>query len=398
MATSQTPNMQPMRRAQWLRRRVLGRLLPRVRPGSNNCKPRVTPIGAGLFVLVVSTTLAIASVSLWWVPIYLALLALIFVSPPRWQRSSSASKSDEESETIGIADLETSSQGNHADGLDKIRSVSQFTSDSANVDAKDVTDSNLDVIATGTPKRRGRVRARKTTNPVTEPVTDPLPVVWIQVGPGKFVRVEGGVQAANEAQTDEALARELPSPAIPEETTPTAPAKTEPPAELKSFASPGETPGEIEAISGSDDGVSGSGTEEYGIAPSAFSPAPMLESSVEASTLDLPGQVLEPDFKTASPAKPSSSSLPSSTDSGPPLVESGTARRWSGRIQRGITRLVPRADRVSSRHPPLRSPNARLSVGRSDVLNVSRQDTARRAFGRMLHVERTLRIRSPPRS
>ena len=291
--------------------------------------------------------------------------------------SSSASNSGQESETFGIADLETSPQGNYADGLDEIRSVSQFTSDLPNVDATESTDSNPNVIATGAVKRRGRVRARKTTNPAAEPVTDVLPVAWIQVGPGKFVRVEGSVQAANVAQTDEASARDLPTPATLEETTLTAQAQTEPPAELKSFRSPGEAPGEIESISISDDGVSGSGTEEYGIAPSAFSLAPVLGSSVDTSTDDLPDQVWEPEFKTASLAEPSGSSLPSSTDSGPPLVESGRAKRWLGRVQRGIACLIPRVNRVSSRRTPSRSQNARLSIGRSNILNVSRQESAR---------------------
>jgi len=397
MMTLHTPNNQPTLRAPKLGLRVLGRLVPRFRPSGINRRPQVTWIRAGLFVLVVLTTLAIASVSPWWVPVYLALLAMIFVTPAKLQPSSSASQSGEDSETFGIVGLDTSPQGNHADELDELHSVSQFTSDQAKVDLSESTDSNPDMIAAGVAKRRVRVRARKTTNPTALPMTDPLPVVWIQIGPGKFVRVEGGAQAANVAQIEEASARDLPTPVTPDETTPPAPATIEPPAELRSFTSPRETHGEIEPISVSNDGVSGSGTEEYGIAPSAFSLTPSLGSSVEALDHDLPGQVLEPEFRSASPVEPGGSSLPSSTDSGPALIESGIARRWVRRIQRGITRVVPRVDRMSSRRTPSRSPSTRLSVGYSDVLNVSRRDAARRAFGRVLHVERTLRIRSPPR-
>ena len=52
-----------------------------------------------------------------------------------------------------------------ADGPDEIRSVSQFDSDLANVDPTESMDSNPDLITAGATKRRGRVRARKVTNP-----------------------------------------------------------------------------------------------------------------------------------------------------------------------------------------------------------------------------------------
>lgn len=153
-----TPNIHPTVRAERLGRRALGRLVQRFRPSGINRKPRVTWIRVGLFVLVVLTTLAIASVSPWWVPVYLALLAMIFVAPAKLQPSSSASQSGEDSETFGIAGLDTSPQGNHADEMDELHSVSQFTLDRAKVDSTESTDSNPDVIAAGAAKRRGRVR------------------------------------------------------------------------------------------------------------------------------------------------------------------------------------------------------------------------------------------------
>jgi hypothetical protein len=331
--------------AQRLRGRVRGRLVSRFQPGGDNRRLRVTPIGTGLFVLVASTTLAIAFVSIWWVPAYLGLLVLIFVTPPSWHPPSSASESGVESDTAGIADLGRDLRMDSADGLDEIRSISQFDLDPTIVDPTESSVSNPDVSTGGAAKRRGRVRARKPTNPANEPVTDSLPVVWIQVGPGKFVRVEGGIQTADPARTS----------------------------------------------------VSESVTEEHGIAPSAFSLTTEIDSSVEASGHDLPGQLDQPEDQTANPAGSGSSWSPDSAVLGPQLCQPGVVRRWVKRIQRGIVRTLPRVDRLSSRRIASSSPKPWLQVGPSYALNVSRHDAACRAFRRMRHVQRIIRTRSPPR-
>jgi len=357
----------------------------------------VTLVEAGLFVLAVSTTMAIASVSFWWVPVYLVLLVLIFVTPPKWKPQAPASESGVEFDPVGIADTNSSLQADSADGLDEIRSVSEFDSDPTIGDQTESTDSNANVITAGVPKRRGRGRARKLTNPANVPVTDSLPVVWIQVGPGKFVRVEGGGQTAETAQTEEVGTRVLPATATPAETIPAAPVQTEPPAEPESFTLPGVSPDDVELSSVSDDRVSESVTEEYGIAPSAFSLTKVFDSSVTASDHGLLGQVDEPDVNTASPAEPGGSFLPGSADLRPPACQPGVARRWVRRIQRGIVHSIPRVDRASWRRILPTSLNHRFLVGPSRALNASRHDISRRAFRRMLHVQRPVRTRSPPR-
>jgi hypothetical protein len=343
--TSHTPNTPAVPGAQRLRGRVRGRLVSRFQPGGDNRRLRVTPIGTGLFVLVASTTLAIAFVSIWWVPAYLGLLVLIFVTPPSWHPPSSASESGVESDTAGIADLGRDLRMDSADGLDEIRSISQFDLDPTIVDPTESSVSNPDVSTGGAAKRRGRVRARKPTNPANEPVTDSLPVVWIQVGPGKFVRVEGGIQTADPARTS----------------------------------------------------VSESVTEEHGIAPSAFSLTTEIDSSVEGSPDELLDQLEHPQTQTADPAESDSTCLSDSADLGPPLCRPGVSRTWVKRIQRGIVRTIPRVNRVSTRHNTPASPNPRLRVGPSYALNVSRHDAAFRAFGRVLHVQNIIRTRSPPR-
>jgi hypothetical protein len=114
----------------------------------------VTPVEAGLFVLVVSTTMAIASLSFWWVPVYLVLLVLIFVTPPKWKPQAPASESGVESDLVGIADTNSGLQADSADGLDEIRSVSEFDSDPTIGDQTESTDSNANVITRSGRRRR----------------------------------------------------------------------------------------------------------------------------------------------------------------------------------------------------------------------------------------------------
>ena len=73
MAILRTPNIEPAdesRKASAAS--FLAGLCQGCRPSGANRRPKVTPIEVGLFVLVASTAMAIASVSLWWIPVYLA--------------------------------------------------------------------------------------------------------------------------------------------------------------------------------------------------------------------------------------------------------------------------------------------------------------------------------------
>jgi hypothetical protein len=396
MATSRTPNMRPGHGAQRLRGRVRGRLVSRFRASGHNRWPRVTLIGAGLFVLVVLTTWAIASVSFWWVPVYLALLVVIFVTPPSWQSPSSGSKSGVESDTVGIADLGSGLRVDCGDGVDELRSLRQFDSDRTDVETTESTDSNPHLTMAGIPRPRGRVRARKAAKPASEPVTDSVPVAWIQVGPGKFVRAEDGIQAADPAPTEEGRARAHPATDTPAEATPAAAVQTEPPGEQESFTTSGASPGNVEPILVSDDRDSESGAEEYGIAPSAFSLVTGHDSPANFSDRDLPGQADQPEVETAAAAEPDGQLPPTQAASARLLWQAGVTRRWVSRIQRGIVLTAPRVSRASSRRMIRSAPNSQLWAGTSYAPNLSRYDAARRAFGRTLHVQHTLRTRSPP--
>jgi hypothetical protein len=397
MATFHTPNMKPVGEVQRFRSRASDRRVSRLRLSGTNRRPEVTLIEVGLFVLVASTAMAIASVSVWWMLVYLVVMVVIFVIPARWRGASSTSESGVESELVGIVDQDSSLRVDCADGPDEIRSLNRFDSDLATVDPTRSIESNPDLITAGVTKRRGRVRARKATNPTNERATDCRPVAWIQVGPGKFVRVESGNQAADPAQVEEVALRDYPALETPAEATPSARAETEPLAELESFTSSGVLPGDVGSISVLDYRVSGPVAEEYGITPSTFSPATRYDSSVEASADDLPGPVDEAEVKTTAFSEPSSPIVAGARDSGSFRYRRGISRSWVRRSQRGIIHTSPRLDRVSWRRVAPASPNSRLLVGLRYAPSVSRREIACCAFRRMLHAQRPVRTRSPPR-
>ncbi len=396
MTTLRTPNMRPAHGAQRLRGRVHGRLVSRFMAGGRNRRPRVTLIGAGLFVLVVSTTWAIASVSLWWVPVYLALLVVIFVTPPRWQFPSVASKSGLESDLVGTEAPGSGRRVDCGDGVDELRSLSQFDSVQTNVETAESTGSNPHLTTAGTTKPRGRIRARKAARPASEPVMASIPVAWIQIGPGKFVRVEDGIQSADPTPTEEVAARAYPATENPASATPAASARTEPSVEQESFTTSGATSGDVEQILVSDDRASESVTEEHGIAPSAFSLATRYDSTAKSSDHDLPDQGDQPEVETAAPAATGGQLPPTQADRARLIWQAGAARRWLSRIQRGIVPMAPRVSRAPLRRLIRSAPNPRHLAGTSYAPNLSRHDAARRAFGRTLHFQHTLRTRSPP--
>jgi hypothetical protein len=150
-------------------------------------------------------------------------------------------------------------------------------------------------------------------------------------------------------------------------------------------------------ISMSNDCVSESVTEEYGIAPSAFSLATGDNSSVEAAVDILTGDLDEFDeVETTAPGEPGNSRLPGAQDHGPFLCQRRMSRSWVRRIQRGTTHAVPRVDRVSRRSVALQSGSPRLLVGSRHGPSMSRRKAVVCAVRRMLPVRRPIRTRSPP--
>jgi hypothetical protein len=395
MATSRTPNAQPKLRAPKLSVKVRDHLASRSRARGPNRRPRLTLIEVGLTVLVVSTVWAIASVSVWWVPGYLVLLATIFVTPRVRPSSSSASDSSAVSNGIGTADLGPGLRVDRADGAEQYRPVARSDAD-LTTDSAESSDSSVDPNGAVIAKpRRSRVRARKVSKPATEPVADSL-VAWIQVGPGKFVRSEGGITAADSAQTEEVTARDVPATETPTVLALAVAAESEPLAVQEPLGLLETSPCDTGPVLVSADHALVSVTEEYGIAPSAFSLIPEPSSANESLDCDLSDRIDQPEIKTTVPTSPAGQLLPSSGDEGRLWLQSGTSRLWVSRVQRGIIHVVPRMDRASCRREIRTGRNPRTLVKSWFAPNTPRQHAARRAFGRMAHVQRTLQPRSPP--
>src|SRR5262249_31337484 len=118
-----------------------------------------------------------------------------------------------------------------------------------------------------------------------EPRPGPPSVTWKQVGPGKFVRVEGGAQSVGPTQPEETVVAAVSAadegPSVLPLPAPDVAARQDspdPPATIvddRGFeAAPGAFESELV-------------TEAYGIAPSAFSPIPSNTASVEAPARNL---------------------------------------------------------------------------------------------------------------
>ena len=333
MATSRTPNAQPRLKAQRLSVKVRDRFASRSQARGDNRRPRFTLIEAGLIVLVVLTTLAIASVSVWWVPVYLALLVTIFNTPRVRQSPPSASESNAASNVIVTTDLGQGLRVDRVDEAEQYRLVTRSDTGFTTTESAESLDPTLDPTGADTAKpRRGRVRARKASKPAAELVAEPLPVAWIQVGPGKFIRIEGGTTAANSAQTEEVTPRNTPAAETLTVSTPAVGASraaggTRP---LESLET---SPCDVKSVLVCTDCASAPVTEEHGIAPSTFSLVPRPNSATEGLDCNVPDRIDYPEIEAHALVDPAGQVLPSTMASGRLWLQPGTSRLWVSRVQ-----------------------------------------------------------------
>jgi hypothetical protein len=352
-------------------------------------------VRAGLIALVVLTMWAVASVSVWWVPAYLALMVLIFAVPHRRHPSKSALEAGAESVGIGIVDLGQGLRVDRADGMVQHHPVAEHDSGPAASASTDPQDSSPGSAGASTRKlKRGRVRVRKAAKVAAEAMPDSAVATWIQVGPGKFVRVEGGMPAADGALAQEVAVGVSLATDTPEHAPPTSTASADALAALDPPDTPETTPGVVGVVFVSDDCALGSVTEEYGIAPSAFRSIPMVNSSVENRDRGTPevvadsGCMANHDVETSCPG----------VNPERLWLQWPISRGQAGRVSRGIVSAIARVARVSLRHSIPVGPNSRTLAWSSIAPNARMQQAMRRAFGRTTHVQRTLRPRSPPYS
>jgi hypothetical protein len=397
MMTSRRSNAQPRSRAQKFSVKVRRHIASRSRARGKNRRSWFTLLEIGLIVLVVSTAWAITSISVWWIPVYLALIVTIFSTPRPRRSSPSVSNASAGSEGLDTTDLGQGLRVDRADGAEQYHPVFPSNVDVTTVESAESSDSSVGPTGAGITKpRRGRVRVRKVSKPAAELVTDSLPVAWIQVGPGKFVRIEGGVTAANSAQTEEALPSSAP---VTEESTAVTTAETAQaqPLEKQESLESLEAPScDVEPVLVSTDCALVSVTEEYGIAPSAFTLIPQVESASAGLNCVVSDRIDQPEIMAAVPTGSAGRVLPSAVDPGHLWLQPRSRRQWVERVQRGTVHTVLRLDQASYRRSIRARSNPRALAGSWFAPNISRQNAARRAFGRMAHVERTLQPRSPP--
>jgi hypothetical protein len=309
--------------------------------------PRFALLETGFFALVVSTTLAIAVVSTWWVPVYLGFIVTIFVVPRRRRSPLSASEPDAEYNAVETTALGPGLRVDCANVADQFCSIGRSYSELNGAESAESSDANSDLNASGLIKlRRSRVRVRKIGKSIDPRATEPVQAAWIQTEPGKFVRIErDGIRAAESTEIVYA---------------------------------------------------SGPVAEEDGIAPSAFSLAPEPNDSVEGLEANLPGQSGESEIDTADRPEVDAQLRSGSADSQTRVRQLRGSRTWVVQIQHGIVGAVSGSSRVQRQRVTrtyARLPNL---AGFWFPPYVSRHAAPRRGFRRMLDAHRALRIRSPP--
>ena len=149
-----------------------------------------------LVILVAATSWVVASwASGWLVPPYLVVMALLLIpapgptrrpgqadpagSPPATADSDHPEKSDDRGEGLAAR------QNPSVPGL----TLPTGATDPAGVNSESGDPGAATATATAPKPKRSRARPRKATKPLAEPV-EVVEATWVEVGPGKFVRVE----------------------------------------------------------------------------------------------------------------------------------------------------------------------------------------------------------------
>ncbi len=162
--------------------------------------PRPSRQGVGVFkvswlvVLVAATSWVVADLaSAWLVPPYLAAMALILLpSSDATRRRAEASRSHRAGRAV--ASPSNSRVRSAGDGLaDPLDSSEPSSTPPGGTTDGGATASRAEkesgpASATASKSKRGRSRPRKASKPAD--LAEPAPAHWVEVGPGKFVRVE----------------------------------------------------------------------------------------------------------------------------------------------------------------------------------------------------------------
>jgi hypothetical protein len=399
MVTSRTPKVRPRHAARWFRDRVRAHVGSSTSAVADRYWPKATGMSLALVVLVGLTTVTVAWVSVWWVPAYLALMVLIFVTPQGRGRPERESKPGEVSAGSVSTDLDHGLRVDCADETDHHRlAVESISGSIVDKSTTETAGISPDSTSAETAKpRRARGRARKAAKTATEPVLESASVTWIRVGPGKFVRADANSQVVDQARTEEVTAEARPAPDAPAQellvlSAPAAAALVE----RDLSAAPEITSGDEMGVPVSVNCVVGPIVEVYGIAPSALSSVSSDSPSVESLEVDEPGVVVAPEADSSPSANLDGNASWDAEDRERLDSQGGSSGSRVSRVLRGIASAIPSGDRASLRRNVREGPKLRTLIRSSDPPNARIRQAARRAFGRISHVQRALRPRSPP--
>jgi hypothetical protein len=242
-----------------------------------------------LATLLGLTSWVVASISTWLVPVYVTAIVLIFVLPGAEGARGVVAAGDGDKPASSSDDTST------AGGFRSHRPVASAPVSDEKGDASGASTSGIDIPSPEPAKpRRSRNRPRKAPRPEVDQTPGSTPTAWIRVGPGKFVRADSLDQVAavssephlaveatlasagpgeslqdltEESVTHEAVAASVPTPAdvpVPADQVEPCPV----PEQVVSFEEP----------------VTEEGTEEHGIAPTAFGSDPFQVPLEEVAT------------------------------------------------------------------------------------------------------------------
>jgi hypothetical protein len=247
-------------------------------------------MGSGLVALLGLTTWAVASVSIWLVPVYLVLMVLVLASPRR-ERTSSPWEPSAGSPAPTVVEL---AQNRTRDGVAGIRDAppeSEANSHELSGAVSVVPGSHRDPAgsAIATP-RRSRIQARKARKFAAEPSASLPGATWIRVGPGTFARVDLGTQVVK-PPTAEAITDEIPAADAHATAAPPAPPSVATEAEAGAHDLRDATSGDENVSLTSGPTVPGTDTAVHGIAPSALGDLERAPSSVEILDHEVSGSL-----------------------------------------------------------------------------------------------------------
>jgi hypothetical protein len=397
MVTLRTPKAWPRRTARWFRERVRAQFVPGALRDTDRYRSQAAGAGFMLAALIGLTTLAVAWVGVWWVPAYLTLMVCIFVVPRGRGEPEHASKTLEGSTVGSRADL---GQGLRVDHMNEVVSnhlaSGSISGPMTSESAIETGVSHLDLASSGKARvRRTRSRTRKAAQTAVGDMPSSAAVTWIRVGPGKFVRAEGGSEAVDQTQGELDSINDHTIIHSSDQDSPGS--LTIDDALVVGSGSP-ESPavdsGDQARTGGADDCVTGSVTEVYGIAPSTFDSIRSDSPSVEDLEPDVPeaGVMLDADCRPAPDISNDLSAHDQQTANSAGRV-SGNRPCW---FSRRIANTIRSGDRASLRCAVRRAAQTRCLIRSSSSRNNRLEQTFRRTFGRVTHIQRALRPRSPP--